>query len=35
MQLNGPEKKGIEKKWLLLKYAFMVKQNEKIENCCY
>ena len=28
LQLNGPEK-GITKKWLSLKYAFMVKQNEK------
>ena len=33
MQFNGPEKKGIKKKWLLLKYAFMVllKLNEKLK----
>ena len=29
MQFNGPGKKDWQKKCLSLKYAFMVKQNEK------
>ena len=27
--------KGIKKKWLSLKYAFMLKQNKKHESWCY
>ena len=29
MQFNGPDKKETRRRWLSLKYAFMVKQNER------